>query len=71
MQNSSEFQYVAVDTIHESATKPRRTFDEFKLGGIGREHPQKRPHQAHHRSSQLGGIRDRRGSEALPCRTAC
>ncbi len=31
MQNSSEFQYLAVDTIHESATNPRRTFDEAKL----------------------------------------
>jgi ParB family chromosome partitioning protein len=31
MQNSSEFQYIAVDTIHESATNPRRTFDESKL----------------------------------------
>ena len=31
MQNSSEFQYVAIDTIHESTTNPRRTFDETKL----------------------------------------
>jgi hypothetical protein len=31
MQNSSEFQYIAIDTIHESATNPRRTFDEIKL----------------------------------------
>ena len=31
MQNSSAFQYLAVDTIHESATNPRRTFDEAKL----------------------------------------
>ncbi len=31
MQNSSEFQYIAIDTIHESATNPRRTFDEAKL----------------------------------------
>ncbi len=31
MQNSSEFQYIAVDTIRESATNPRRTFDEAKL----------------------------------------
>ncbi len=31
MQNSSEFQYIAIDTIHESATNPRRTFDETKL----------------------------------------
>ena len=31
MQNSSEFQYVAIDTIHESTTNPRRTFDEPKL----------------------------------------
>ena len=31
MQNSSEFQYIAIDTIHESATNPRRTFDVIKL----------------------------------------
>jgi hypothetical protein len=31
MQNSSAFQYLAIDTIHESNTNPRRTFDEAKL----------------------------------------
>ena len=31
MQNSSAFQYLAVDTIHESTTNPRRTFDDAKL----------------------------------------
>ena len=31
MQNSSEFQYIAIDTIHESSTNPRRTFDEARL----------------------------------------
>ncbi len=31
MQNSSAFQYLAIDTIHESTTNPRRTFDETKL----------------------------------------
>ncbi len=31
MQNSSAFQYLMLDTIHESATNPRRTFDEAKL----------------------------------------
>jgi hypothetical protein len=34
MQNSSEFQHIAIDTIHESATNPRRTFDECKLGEL-------------------------------------
>ena len=34
MQNSSEFQYIAIDTIHESATNPRRTFDECKLSEL-------------------------------------
>jgi ParB family chromosome partitioning protein len=34
MQNSSEFQYIAIDQIHESATNPRRTFDELKLGEL-------------------------------------
>ena len=31
MQNSSAFQYLAIDTVHESASNPRRTFDELKL----------------------------------------
>jgi len=31
MQDSSAFQFLAVDTIHESTTNPRRTFDEAKL----------------------------------------
>ena len=31
MQNSSAFQYLAIDTIHESTTNPRRTFEEGKL----------------------------------------
>lgn len=31
MQNSSEFQYIAIDQIHESTTNPRRTFDQTKL----------------------------------------
>ena len=31
MQDSSPFQFLAVDTIHESTTNPRRTFDEAKL----------------------------------------
>ena len=31
MQDSSAFQLIAIDTIHESTTNPRRTFDETKL----------------------------------------
>ena len=31
MQDSSAFQFLAIDTIHESTTNPRRTFDESKL----------------------------------------
>ena len=31
MQESSGFQFLAIDTIHESTTNPRRTFDEAKL----------------------------------------
>ena len=31
MQNSSAFQFIAIDQIHESATNPRQTFDESKL----------------------------------------
>lgn len=31
MQDSSAFQYLAIDTIHESTTNPRRTFEQGKL----------------------------------------
>jgi ParB family chromosome partitioning protein len=31
MQNSGAFQFLTLDTIHESATNPRRTFEESKL----------------------------------------
>ena len=31
MHDSSAFQFLAIDTIHESTTNPRRTFDEGKL----------------------------------------
>jgi ParB family chromosome partitioning protein len=31
MQNSSAFQYVDTDTIHESSTNPRHSFDDGKL----------------------------------------
>ncbi len=31
MQDSSAFQFLAIDNIHESATNPRQTFDEAKL----------------------------------------
>jgi ParB family chromosome partitioning protein len=31
MQDSSAFQFIAIDTIHESTTNPRRTFDDAKL----------------------------------------
>ncbi len=31
MQDSSAFQIIAIDQIHESTTNPRRTFDEAKL----------------------------------------
>ncbi len=31
MQNSSAFQFLAIDTISESTTNPRHTFDEAKL----------------------------------------
>jgi ParB family transcriptional regulator, chromosome partitioning protein len=31
MQDSSAFQYIAIDQIHESTTKPRQTFEQTKL----------------------------------------
>lgn len=36
MQNSSEFQYIAIDTITESTTNPRRTFEESKLAELAK-----------------------------------
>jgi ParB family chromosome partitioning protein len=44
MQNSSAFQYLAIDTIHESTTNPRRTFDETKLQELA-ESIKGSPHQ--------------------------
>jgi ParB family chromosome partitioning protein len=34
MQDSSAFQYLAIDQIHESTTNPRHTFDEAKLNEL-------------------------------------
>jgi ParB family chromosome partitioning protein len=31
MQNSSAFQFIAIDQIRESATNPRQTFEQNKL----------------------------------------
>src|SRR5271168_645559 len=31
MQDSSEFQFIAIDLIHESTTNPRQTFEQSKL----------------------------------------
>ncbi len=31
MQNSSAFQFIAIDQIRESASNPRQTFEEMKL----------------------------------------
>jgi ParB family chromosome partitioning protein len=31
VQNSSEFENIAIDTSHESATNPHRTFNEVRL----------------------------------------
>ena len=31
MQNSSAFQFIAIDQIHESTTNPRQTFEQTKL----------------------------------------
>ncbi|TCK73430.1 hypothetical protein [Acidipila rosea] len=31
MQDSSAFQYIAIDQIHESTTNPRQTFEQTKL----------------------------------------
>jgi len=35
MQNSSAFQYLAIDTIHESTTNPRRTSKSRSAMGLG------------------------------------
>jgi len=31
MQDSSAFQFIAIDQIHKSTTNPRQTFDQTKL----------------------------------------
>lgn len=31
MQDSSAFQFIAIDTIHKSTTNPRQTFEQSKL----------------------------------------
>ncbi len=69
MQNSSAFQYLAIDTIHESTTNPRRTFEESKLQELAES-------IRHHGLSSLSPsaptrwLRVDRGSAALPCGTA-
>ena len=71
MQNSSEFQYIAMDTIHESVTNPRRTFDECKLGELAESIRTNGLIQPHHRTPELAGLRDCRRSQTLPCRATC
>ena len=72
MQNSSEFQYIAIDTIHESATNPRRTFDECKLGELGesiRTNGLIQPITVRPESTPASRLLQE--PEALPCRAAC
>jgi hypothetical protein len=33
---AAAMQYLAIDTVHKSATNPRRTFDEIKFAGTSR-----------------------------------
>ena len=37
MQDSSAFQFLAIDTIHESTTNPRQTFEQIQAGRACRE----------------------------------
>ncbi len=67
MQNSSAFQYLAIDTIGESTTNPRRTFEENKLQELA-EHPAPRPHSARYRLPKRGWLRvDCRGRDVTCC----
>ena len=52
MQDSSAFQFIAIDTIHESTTNPRRTFDEAKLYELLPCPSSQRHDSAHYRSTQ-------------------
>jgi hypothetical protein len=67
MQNSSAFQYLALDTIHESTTNPRRTFDEGKLLELAesiKQHGLIQPVTVRPNSEGFELIA---GSAALPC----
>jgi len=71
MQNSSAFQYIAVDQIHESTTNPRQTFEQNKLEELAesiRQHCLIQPITIRPNAS---GFEIRRRCKALPRRAAC
>ena len=71
MQNSSEFQYVAIDQLFESKTNPRKTFDQKKLEELAesiRSGGLIQPIVVRPKDKRL---RDRCRCEALPSGTAC
>ena len=68
MQDSSAFQFLAIDTIHESTTNPRRTFDETKLQELAesiRQHGLIQPITVRPHAEGFELIR----RKALPCGT--
>ncbi len=71
MQDSSAFQYLAIDTIRESTANPRQTFEECKLHELAESIRQHGLIQPLHGSPQRGRLRDRCWSEAFPRRAAC
>ena len=57
MQNSSAFQFLALDTIHESTANPRRTFEESKLHELAESIRREKLHKA--RVSKFDRILDK------------
>ena len=52
MQDSSAFQYIAIDQHSRIHHQPPPDLRAIEAGGACRVHPAARPHSAHHRSSR-------------------
>ena len=59
---------IAIDQIHESTTNPRKTFDEAKLWELAESIKHNGLIQPITVQAEQPRLRDRRRSEALPCR---
>ena len=71
MQDSSAFQFLAIDTIHESTTNPRQTYEQSKLEELAQSIRQHGLIQPITVRPNDGRLRDRRGGTSLPCSAAC